>query len=107
MDKVLTKVMKEGHKKWAHDPHWYVYSIGMDAEKQGKGYGRKLMSFISSIADATELPVYLETHGPRNRRFYENNGYVVKEGKILEHKGSKSLDKHEGFLIMVRPPSKK
>ena len=57
----LAKVMAESHKKHASKAHWYVLCFAMDNEKQGKGYGRELMTFITSMADAANLPLYLET----------------------------------------------
>ena len=99
-------IMKKGHQKWASDPHWYVFCFAANHEKQGKGYGRTLMEFICSLGDASNLNLYLETHGPRNRRFYERNGYAVMEQMPIE--GGKNKDNpfsmHGGGLAMLRTP---
>jgi len=103
-------VMSRVHKAHAHYPHWYVYVFAVDGAKQGKGYGRELMEWVSFCADTTGHPAYLETMGPRNVRFYEKNGYEVKETAPIEYKWkgeSKKCEFHGGLTVMVRQPVKK
>jgi GNAT superfamily N-acetyltransferase len=103
----VDKAMAKAHKMHAHAPHWYIYAIAVDNEAQGKGYGRELMDWVSNCANATGHPAYLETMGPRNIRFYEKNGYEVKETAPLEYKWKGSVKKcemHGGLTAMVRQP---
>ncbi len=99
------KAMKEMHHKWMPDPHWYVLCFATDCYSQGNGYGRQLMEWMSTCAATTGHPLYLETMGPRNVRFYERNGYVVKEKYCFEwEKGI--CDVHGGLCIMVKDAPK-
>jgi len=100
----LGKAFNKSHKKWAHDLHWYVYTFAVNHNIQGKGYGRELLDFVCKISDKANLNLYLETHGPKNRRFYERNGFEVKEEIRIEARGSKPLEMHGGGLAMLRTP---
>jgi len=101
----IQRVMTAGHKKWANDPHWYVMCFAANPEKQGQGNGRKLMGFVCSFADASNLNLYLETHGPKNRRFYERNGYECKQESKISSRGSgPDFEMHGGGLAMLRTP---
>jgi ribosomal protein S18 acetylase RimI-like enzyme len=76
----------EIHERFATDPHWYLWAIGVSPSFQGKGIGSKLMQPVLNIADNNHLPCYLETHNEHNIRFYENHGFkVVNEGRIPKH----------------------
>jgi len=98
------EVMKEAHETWAPSPHWYISAFASDAKEQGKGYGREMMEFITTLADKSGHSIYLETYGPRNERFYSRNGFEVKQRMVYktEHE---SLDKHGGAAVMLRPPN--
>jgi len=102
----LGKIMARVHKTHAHAPHWYVYAFAVDGATQGKGYGRKLMEWVTLCGDTSGHPVYLETMGPRNVRFYERNGFEVKEAAPIEYKwkgATKKCEIHGGLTAMVRP----
>lgn len=73
--------------KLAPEPHWYLWVIGVEPERQGRGLGSSLIEPMIARADADGLPCYLETHKERNVTFYEKHGYnavhtgnVAKEG---------------------------
>ena len=100
------KKTSEAHATYAPTPHWYVFCFASDAEHQGKGYGRELMTFLTELADQTGHPMYLETYGPRNERFYTRNGFTVKERMVIETNGHGTLDKHGGILAMLRQPKR-
>jgi len=95
---------KRAHEKWAPSPHWYLMTFASDPEEQGKGYGREMMGFITNLADKTGHPIYLETYGPRNERFYSRNGFELKQRTVLKTE-DESLEKHGGEAAMVRPPN--
>jgi len=95
---------KAALKKWAPSPHWDIICFASDPTEQGKGYGRQMMEFMTSLADKSGHPILLETYGPRNERFYSRNGYELKERIVLRTKHD-SLEKHGGLAIMVRSPN--
>ena len=64
-------------------PHWYLFSIGVGKEYQGKGFASKMLKPVFNHFDQTGYPCYLETHNPQNIKFYENYGFkVVEVGKL-------------------------
>ena len=100
----LTSMMEKQHKKYASVPHWYLYVFASSPKCQGKGYGRELLTVLTNIADNTGHPIYLETMGPRNERFYNRNGFITKERKVLEVKATgEKMDVDGGMIAMVRP----
>lgn len=68
----------------AHHPahrHMYLWFLGVDPERHGRGVGRALLAELHAESDARGLPTYLETATPLNVGFYERDGYAV-VGKI-------------------------
>ncbi|GMH91120.1 hypothetical protein TL16_g11964 [Triparma laevis f. inornata] len=102
----MAKAMGVSHRKLfgKEDLHWYIPIVAVGSEYQGKGYGRELFSFIGSLGDHTKNPMYLETFGPRNQRFYERNGFEVMDKQQVVTK-KETLKLHDGSLGMVRPAS--
>ena len=69
--------------KLAPEPHWYLWVIGVEPERQGRGLGSSLIEPMLQRADADGLPCYLETHKERNVAFYNKHGYeVVHSGSV-------------------------
>ena len=100
----LITMMEKQHKKYASEPHWYLYVFASDPKIQGKGHGRELMTALTAIADNTGHPIYLETMGQRNERFYNRNGFLTKERKVLEVKATgERMEVDGGIIAMVRP----
>ncbi len=58
-------------------PHWYLFFIGMDAERRGHGIGARLMTPVLQAADDGGMPCYLETPFPQTLPFYRKLGYDV------------------------------
>ncbi len=56
-------------------PHWYLPWLGVDAARQGRGLGGKLMENCLRFVDQDHLPAYLESPNPRNIPFYERHGF--------------------------------
>lgn len=80
-------------------PHWYLLSMGVGKEYQGKGFAGKMLMPVFNFFDQNGYPCYLETHNPRNIAFYEHFGFaMVEEGKLPD-----SDKKH---YAMLRLPQK-
>lgn len=77
---------------------WYLVYIGTKASARGKGYARKLIEYVTSMADFEGRPCYLESSNAANPAIYRKLGFEVVE-TIKLAKGKRSeLD------IMVREP---
>jgi ribosomal protein S18 acetylase RimI-like enzyme len=59
--------------------HYYIDTIGVHPNQQGKGYGRFLLEKINELIeeDKTCNTVCLFTESPENVKFYEHNGYRI------------------------------
>ncbi len=69
--------------KLAPEPHWYLWVIGVEPERQGQGLGSSLIEPMLQRADAEGAHCYLETHKKRNVAFYIKHGYnVVHSGSV-------------------------
>jgi ribosomal protein S18 acetylase RimI-like enzyme len=71
------------HTRHAPRSHWYLWVIGVEPARQGRGIGSRLLQPILARADADGVPCYLETEGERNVRFYEKHGFkVAHQGQV-------------------------
>jgi GNAT superfamily N-acetyltransferase len=69
------------HHRLAPMPHWYLMLLAVEPESQGQGLGSRLLVPRLARADSAGMPIYLETHSPRNPPFYQKHGFeVVFEG---------------------------
>ncbi len=50
--------------------HWYLATLGVDPEHQGRGYGGMLLDAVLPRADERGMPSYLETDKERNLAYY-------------------------------------
>ena len=81
----MMAVLRQGdqrRKELMPNPHWYLEAIGVDPERQGRGFGSALVRVGVQRADRDQTPVYLETETERNVRFYEHLGFDVVEQTI-------------------------
>ena len=93
MRKTGIKAMKRGkplydylgpaHKRLVPFDHWYLQSIAVEPEEQGKGYGGLLLKGMITKIDREGLPIYLETNTEKNVSFYQNYGFKVVEHVIV------------------------
>lgn len=60
-----------------HYRHHYLWFLGVEPERQGRGLGSELLRALSSRADATAAAAYLETDKPTSVKLYEGHGYRV------------------------------
>jgi len=73
------------HKRLAPFKHWFLQTVGVDPQFQGKGYAGKLLRPMLARIDEEGLPCYLETLDKRNVPLYEHFGFrVVEESAIPE-----------------------
>jgi ribosomal protein S18 acetylase RimI-like enzyme len=79
-------------------PHWYLFSMGVGKEYQGKGFAGKMLNPVFKYFDQAGHPCYLETHNPQNIMFYEHYGFTLVEEGILPN----SEKKHYAMLRMPR-----
>lgn len=61
------------------DGHFYLNTLGVDAERRGQGLAQPLMERVLTVADDEGVPSYLESSNPRNLTFYERYGFEVME----------------------------
>lgn len=69
-------VMKAHHPR---EPHYYLYCIGVRADRQGQGLGAALLRPMLERCDAEGAAAYLESSKERNVPFYRRHGFEVRE----------------------------
>lgn len=63
--------------------HWYLYTIGVDPNFQGLGFGSRLIRPMLARIDEEQLLCYLDTNTEENVGLYEHFGFkVVKRYQI-------------------------
>jgi ribosomal protein S18 acetylase RimI-like enzyme len=66
------------------EPHWYLATLGVHPEWQGRGIGRELLAALLRRSDAEHGECYLETDREQNLPFYEAAGFrVAHESRVL------------------------
>jgi ribosomal protein S18 acetylase RimI-like enzyme len=66
-------------EKHPREPHWYLFAIGVDPAKQGRGIGSALLANALGRCDAEGSAAYLEASTETNVRLYERHGFRVRE----------------------------
>ncbi|MBZ0285130.1 MAG: GNAT family N-acetyltransferase [Anaerolineae bacterium] len=66
-------------KQYAPEPHYYLNTIAVLPEAQGKGLASQLIKPFLANADAEGVSVYTETMTPANVGLYEHYGFRVME----------------------------
>ncbi len=69
-------VMESGHPRV---PHYYLDSLGVVPEWQGRGLGSALMRPVLELCDAEQMPAYLNAGSARSRDLYVRHGFEVTE----------------------------
>jgi GNAT superfamily N-acetyltransferase len=67
------------HKQYAPMPQYYLTTIGVRPEAQGKGVASKLIKPFIAQAEREGCPVYTETITPQNVSLYQHYGFKVME----------------------------
>jgi ribosomal protein S18 acetylase RimI-like enzyme len=65
------------HQRLTPFRHWFLQTIGVDPQYQGKGYASKLLSPMLVRIDEEGLPCYLETMDEKDVPLYEHFGFQV------------------------------
>jgi ribosomal protein S18 acetylase RimI-like enzyme len=66
------------------EPSWYLGTLGVDPEHQGRGVGSALLRHWLSREDAEAGEGYLETDRRENVAFYERAGFcIVRDARVL------------------------
>jgi ribosomal protein S18 acetylase RimI-like enzyme len=71
-------------------PHWYLPTLGVEPDSQGRGLGSRLMRPVLDRCDSERLPAYLEASSPRSRALYERHGFEVTKEVRLPKDGPRS-----------------
>ncbi|MYY80274.1 MULTISPECIES: GNAT family N-acetyltransferase [unclassified Streptomyces] len=58
-------------------PAWFLATVGVDPDEQGKGLGRAVLEPGLEAADRAGFPCFLETSTEQNVAFYERLGFTV------------------------------
>jgi len=66
-------------RRYAAEPHYYLATVGVVPEAQGRGLASRLIRPVLAHADARALPAYTETMTAANVGIYERFGFVVRE----------------------------
>ena len=80
-----------------------VQVLAVEPEFHNKGFGTKLLSAASAVADGLNLPLYLETDAGQNSAFFEKRGFEELGSWPLEVKNG---GKFEGRFLAMRKAAK-
>jgi ribosomal protein S18 acetylase RimI-like enzyme len=70
------------HRETITEPHWYLFSVGVESAFQNNGIGTKIMYPVLQLADKSGLSCYLDTSNKRSISFFVRLGFeVVREIK--------------------------
>jgi GNAT superfamily N-acetyltransferase len=69
------------------EPHWYLFTLGTEPVKQGRGVGSALLRAMLTHIDEAGEPAYLESSKERNVPLYARFGFEV-IGQIPSKSGS-------------------
>jgi len=71
------------HKRHAPFKHWYLDSIGVEPEFQGKGYAGTLLKAMFARVEKENLPIYLETSTEKNISIYQHYDFEILEDSFV------------------------
>jgi GNAT superfamily N-acetyltransferase len=77
-------VIDSGHPR---RPHYYLDTLGVDPDWQGRGLGSALMEPVLERCDRERMPAYLNAGSPRSRELYARHGFRVQEEFTLPDDG--------------------
>jgi ribosomal protein S18 acetylase RimI-like enzyme len=79
--------MDTEHQRLMSRPHWYLGTLGVIPEMQGKGYASRLLNPMLARGDQDCLSCYLETQLEARVSLYEHFGFRVIEKSIIPGTG--------------------
>lgn len=93
----LDKYIERKHKELAPFKHWYLATLAVDPQHQGRRYASRLLNEMLSYIDEESLHCYLETEGEKNVSMYQHFGFEVVDEFIVP--GTK-----DKLVAMLRKP---
>jgi GNAT superfamily N-acetyltransferase len=75
----LLQTMEEAHERLAPEPHFYLFLLGVEPERQGRGLGALALTPTLQQCDREARPAFLETAQPSNVPFYERRGFRTRQ----------------------------
>lgn len=96
---LATVAMRRMERRHPEQPHWYLSTLGVRPECQGRGLGSKLMFDVLARCDRDAMPAYLESSTEGSRALYERHGFEVSDVMQLPLKGPQ-------LWLMWRPGNK-
>ena len=66
-------------RRHPREPHFYLATLGVSPEAQGRGLGSALLAPMLERCDREGVPAYLESSKERNLAFYGRHGFRVRE----------------------------
>eukprot|EP00397_Hematodinium_sp_SG-2012_P058509 GEMP01074081.1.p1 GENE.GEMP01074081.1~~GEMP01074081.1.p1 ORF type:complete len:336 (+),score=37.86 GEMP01074081.1:125-1132(+) len=102
--KKVLALTRDLHEKHASSPHFYLSTLAVHPDMQGKGLGGKLLRALNQAADRARIPCYLETTGERNVAIYQKYGYKVMENVRLEIEADVDTWPASILTTMLREP---
>lgn len=92
-----SRLQRQMASHWPEVPHWYLATLSIEPESQGKGHGSALIRPGLERADADGVGAWLETQDQGNVPFYRRFGFELVE-RI-------EVDAGLSLWLMWRPPS--
>ncbi len=75
--------LDEIHRQVVPGKHWYLMTLGVDSDRQGRGVGSRLIAPQLERVRQAGLPCYLETGTELDVAFYIKNGFQVAHHEII------------------------
>jgi GNAT superfamily N-acetyltransferase len=95
--RVVYEAMDAAHERALNVPHWILWLVAVDPDRQGQGIGTSLLRPMLARADETGTPCYLETLDGRTVSLYGRLGFEVAEDRVEPTSGLR-------FWCCVREP---
>lgn len=80
----FARIDYEMRKRHPHYAHHYLWFLGVEPDRQGRGLGSQLLASLNDKARRDGAPCYLETDKQSSVRLYEKHGYAVEREEILD-----------------------
>ena len=81
--KTIAEFEDRCQKQYANFSHWYLHSIGVDPDHQGKGFSSQLLRAKFAEIDKQNVPCYLVTATKKNASLYQHFGFEIAEEGII------------------------
>jgi GNAT superfamily N-acetyltransferase len=76
--------LEEVDRLHPREPHYYLEYLGVEPDRQGKGYGSALLRNLTAKADQEQMGCYLETASPASVPLYQRfNFQTILQKEII------------------------